>query len=622
MTTTRPSRMDVNLDSIPSELKKLPNWLVWNWTWNSKSEKWDKPPLAVSGQAGSSTDSSTWCPYDVAARSSRAFDGLGIAMGKGIGYIGVDLDDCRDPESGFLTSEAEQIIAELDTYAELSPSGTGVKLWLKGDYDKTKFRSKINNIEVYRDGRYFTVTGHRVNDRPIREIGDWFIDWMDRHLPKEQKEAGESIEATDDSQRIKHAIAACMKVEVDPGEGDGSRRLLKYARQCVRAGLTPDGCVQVVRAMEAVYPFPAKWTDAQIRKRYQDATNQSEVGEAVKHYEASDFGVARRVHDYANGSLYYIPAWGKWLAWDGRAFVPDHHGRLMQTIVAVSKQMQAESEEKAWQTFCRHYQSRKGIDSIEKLARSMFALDYKDLDKKVNLFHCDNGVVRLGADVSFENHDRFNLNTHLSKVAYIPEAKCPMWEKFISEITNGDRELAEYLQMLAGYCLTGEPCQALFILFGGGNNGKGVFTSILLEVLGDYGGPILQELLMASPNQHPTQFAFLYGKRCVIAQETNEECRLNENQVKMLTGGDPIQCRRMREDFWTFQPTHKILLATNAKPVIRGTDFGIWRRIQLIPFQVKFTNPDPELKDRLKTELPGYCNGRSEAIACYASTVP
>lgn len=622
--TKRPAKMDVRLDNIPECLKQIPRWLVWKWKKKTRPDgsiKWDKPPLCIDGTDGSSTNPSKWATYEQAVLALPDFDGIGLAMGEdGIGLIGIDLDDCRDPQTGFLTEEAEEIIESLDTYAEISPSGTGVKLWLLGKYDKTKWRSKVGNKEVYVTGRYFTVTGHTVRNKPIADIDLSFYDFLAKYMKKSEESAktSEAVEASDDDARIKHAILACLKVEIDEGEGDGSRRLVKYCRQCVRAGLTPEGTIKTVRALEKIHPFPKNWTDAQIVKRYTDATNQSEVGEAVKKYKQCDYDVAKRVRDLAKGSIVYVPRWARWLAWDGRAFTPDDSNRIAETIVQVSEIMlkddappttgnpkDDEKAQAAHVAFCMKYQSAKGISDAEKLARGFLAVDFQKLDRKSELYHCENGVVALSDIRTMRPHERENLNTVVSDVPFILGAECPRWLKFIDEITAGDKELSRYLQMIVGYCLTGIPASEIFILHGGGGNGKGVFTRTLLKLLGNYGGTISQDLLMNSSG-HPTQFAYLYGKRCVVAQETDAECRLNENQVKMLTGGgDKIQCRRMREDFWEFEPTHKILLATNHIPQIRGTDNGIWRRIKLIPFTVTFTNPDTSLDSTLTAELPG-----------------
>ena len=133
-------------------------------------------------------------------------------------------------------------------------------------------------------------------------------------------------------------------------------------------------------------------------------------------------------------------------------------------------------------------------------------------------------------------------------------------------------------------------------------------------VLGAYAGRVPAELLMARRGEHhPTERATLYGKRFVASSETGDGRWLAEDLVKALTGGDPIECRRMREDFWEFRPTHKLWLATNHRPQIRGTDHAIWRRIRLIPFDITFHAPetgkapqqDPTLPARLREELPG-----------------
>jgi putative DNA primase/helicase len=106
---------------------------------------------------------------------------------------------------------------------------------------------------------------------------------------------------------------------------------------------------------------------------------------------------------------------------------------------------------------------------------------------------------------------------------------------------------------------------------------------------------------------HPTELADLFGKRLVIAIETAEGGRLDEVRIKELTGGDSVRARRMREDFWEFKPTHTLIMATNHKPVVRGTDMAIWRRLKLIPFTVTMADADADvaMPEKLKAELPG-----------------
>jgi putative DNA primase/helicase len=149
------------------------------------------------------------------------------------------------------------------------------------------------------------------------------------------------------------------------------------------------------------------------------------------------------------------------------------------------------------------------------------------------------------------------------------------------------------------------------ILWGVGANGKTTFLNAVMDMLGpDYAMKAATDLLMVKRNTHPTEKADLFGKRLVVASETEENRRLAESLVKELTGSERIRARRMREDFWEFSPTHKLVLCTNHKPIIRGTDHAIWRRLRLVPFSVVIPDDqqDTTLPDKLRAEATGILN--------------
>jgi putative DNA primase/helicase len=171
-------------------------------------------------------------------------------------------------------------------------------------------------------------------------------------------------------------------------------------------------------------------------------------------------------------------------------------------------------------------------------------------------------------------------------------------------------ELIGYFQRLCGYALAGVVRDHILpIAYGVGSNGKSTILGALLDVFGpDYAMKAMPDLIMAKRGEtHPTDRADLFGKRLVITIETEEGRRLNETMVKELSGGDRIRARRMREDPWEFSPTHTLIMATNHKPVIRGTDHGIWRRLKLIPFSVKLEDgsADTSMPEKLRKERPG-----------------
>jgi putative DNA primase/helicase len=231
-----------------------------------------------------------------------------------------------------------------------------------------------------------------------------------------------------------------------------------------------------------------------------------------------------------------------------------------------------------------------------------------DLDRDPFAFNVSNGTLDLRTG-RLRPHRREDLITKLAPVAFDPDAACPLWQKFLNRIMDGNADLITYLRRVVGYGLTGDVSeQVLWFFHGAGANGKSTFLLTVLALLGDYAMQAVAELLMAKVSEsHPTERADLFGRRFVATIETEEGKRLAEALMKQLTGGDRIRARRMRKDFFEFSPTHKIVLAANHKPVIRGTDRGVWRRIKLVPFTVTIPDAekDKDLPEKLKAELPG-----------------
>ena len=164
------------------------------------------------------------------------------------------------------------------------------------------------------------------------------------------------------------------------------------------------------------------------------------------------------------------------------------------------------------------------------------------------------------------------------------------------------------MQRLCGVALVGGIYEHILPLaIGTGCNGKTVLCETVRCVLGEYGMAAPQGLLMVKRFQgHSTETADLFRKRLVIVSETNDDSRLNEGLVKSLTGGEAIRARRMREDNWEFNPTHTLLLVTNHRPIVKGRDVGIWRRLRLIPFnaQIVAEQQDAHLAEKLRAEYP------------------
>lgn len=338
------------------------------------------------------------------------------------------------------------------------------------------------------------------------------------------------------------------------------------------------------------------------------------------HRRLTDLGNAERLVDRHGHDLRYVGAWNKWLVWDRRRWRVDatlkvyrHAKQTVRSIYDEAKHEPNEDRKKA--TFAHALRSEKAarVEAMVRLARSEADLvaEPDQLNRHPMLLNCTNGTLDLMTGELREQR-REDYLTQLCPVAYDEAAECPLWLEILDLIFRSDAELIAYVRKLCGVCLTGRSdIQILPIAYGGGGNGKTTHWGTMLDLLGpDYAMKAPRNFLtLKRSDGHPTELADLYGKRLVLASETNEGVRVDESLIKDLTGTERIRTRRMREDFWEFGPTHKVILYTNHPPVVTGTDYALWRRLQLIPYHVKIADVvaqvDLTMLDRLKAEYPG-----------------
>ena len=333
-------------------------------------------------------------------------------------------------------------------------------------------------------------------------------------------------------------------------------------------------------------------------------------------HHKTDLGNARRLVEAHGRDLRYCHAWSTWLVWDGRRWQRDQTGEIFRRAKDTIGRIYARAvslpsdDRKALIKHALASENSRRIEAMVTLARSEKGIPVvpERLDANPWLLNVMNGTIDLRTG-ELRPHDPRDGISRLVPVAYYPDAKAPQWERFVDEVLAGNEELVGYLRRAIGYALTGDVSeQCLFFLYGSGANGKSTLLTTLLTLLGDYGKQTEPDLLMMRYGDvHPTGMADLMGARLAVAVEVEQGRRLAESLVKQLTGGDRIKARFMRQDFFEFAPTHKLFLAANHKPVVKGTDAAIWRRIRLVPFTVAFApeQQDRGLVDRLRGELPG-----------------
>ncbi len=365
---------------------------------------------------------------------------------------------------------------------------------------------------------------------------------------------------------------------------------------------------------------------AEALRKLVDSTGEWEPGAEPEPKPAAS-GWEPRFTDVGNGQrlarahgrdLHYVESWKKWLVWDGTRWKTSGGGAVVErakdTIRGLYLQAAKTEDTEQRERLAKHASKSEHsarIGAMIDLAKSEPGIPVlpEDLDQHPWLFNAENGTVDLRTG-ELRAHQRDDLLTQLAPVRFDPEAECPIWEQFLLEIFLGARDLIGFVQRLLGYCLTGSVRDhVLPILHGSGSNGKSTLINAVVGILGEnYATEAPPDLLLLKRGgSHPTERAALYGKRMVTAVETGEGRGLAEQTVKMLTGSDTISCRRLFEDFWTYQPTHKVVLATNHKPTIRGTDHALWRRLRLVPFNV--TVEDHEQDKELPTKLEGEREG-------------
>jgi putative DNA primase/helicase len=259
----------------------------------------------------------------------------------------------------------------------------------------------------------------------------------------------------------------------------------------------------------------------------------------------------------------------------------------------------------------RRLNRKATIEAVLDLATSFAPVVTTAFDRDPLLFNVKNGTLNLKTG-TFQPHRPADLLSKQAGVAFVPGAGCPEWEKFLRLIFNEDLELIAFVQRCVGYTLTGlSDLQAVLFCYGSGGNGKSAFFGVKSLLMGDYYKQIPTETLLTKQRDGTDayQLAGLKGARAVVGSEVPEGRRLNESLVKDLTGSEGINARVPYGLPFVFRPSHTMWLFGNHRPVVRGSDAGIWRRIHLIPFSVAIPpekrQPMHQVMATFERELPG-----------------
>lgn len=300
-------------------------------------------------------------------------------------------------------------------------------------------------------------------------------------------------------------------------------------------------------------------------------------------YSLTDDGNALRLVDAHEHEIRYVPERSRWLVWEGHRWGWDEAGHVRELMKSIARELPiAEPAERKHRSYSL---SARGTSASLQQACSDRRIVARAglLDSHRLQLNTPGGIVDLlTGNITPSDPDR--LHTRSTSVA--PEKTAtPRWDTFLEDTFGGDTEMAAFVQRLAGYSASGDVrYQILPFLFGGGQNGKSVLMDVLRALLGDYAAPAPAAFLMAGKHEHSAELAQLQGLRLVIASEVNQDARFDEAKMKELTGGEAIRARFMRQDFFTFEPTHHLWLMGNHQPEVKAGGDSFWRRLRLVPF--------------------------------------
>ena len=279
----------------------------------------------------------------------------------------------------------------------------------------------------------------------------------------------------------------------------------------------------------------------------------------------------------------YTSGRGTWLTWNGHKWDSDDDDHIHELTRDIARHL---PEGEGWATYKKRALSYNGIRGITSLARSdkRITVRHEHLDAHPYELNTPAGIVDLRTG-ELRPPDPSRLHTRSTTVAPDFDQPTPRWTKFLTDTFHGNEDVLPFLQRLVGYSATGLVTHhVLPFLHGPGGNGKSVFLDVTHNTLGDYAGSTPSKFLMAGQTQHETEIARLSGLRMAIASEVNQDDKFDEAKVKLLTGGDALTARFMRQDHFTFSPTHHLWLMGNHQPKVTGGGESFWRRLRLIGF--------------------------------------
>ncbi len=606
--------------AIPEELKSERRFLLWKFE-DRGCRKPTKIPKQVSGQNARVNDRETWCSYDeaVQAYENGDFDGIGFVLGWGI--VGVDLDNCRDPETGELNDFAKLVIERLDSYTEVSPSGTGVKILVYAGLTEVTRSIRTAQIEVYDRLRYFTLTGVSLGDsRGLQRRQDelkWVLD-----LP--QSSVNQAVNQTD----VDEARQLLTQLSDDRADDYHDWILVGMALKSVGDDRLLEDYVNFSQRSSKYRPGEPeqKWqsfkgdgislgTLHHYAKLDQPVVASGKKAGIKSHPKGSNVDPSTLASEYLETAVHMgsstLVCWQEaCYRWTDGVYTPITWPFLQSDVVRQLAARYSHITTAVTKNVMMHIRSQTSVDN-GTVPGTWLRGSNRSLDRR-NTLVTKQGIVQLdqlwaGQDYKLSSTPDF-FNTSCLQAEFDPEASPPKrWLSFLDEIFGGDKESIEVVQQWMGLMLVPDTrFQKIFFMIGPPRSGKGTICNVIREILGNenVAAPSLSSL---SAN---FGLAPLVGKSVAIVSDARLGGRSDQQalveRMLSISGEDVQTIDRKNLPHLTTQLTARLMVVTNELPRLNEASGALVNRLVLVKTKKSFVGKeDTGLESQLKSESSG-----------------
>jgi len=671
----KPKSLPVILANIPQDIRHLNRWVLWQWELredNHNKLKWSKVPYSgrlhecdEHWNRAKSNDPDTWASFMQVVQHLRHFDGIGFMLGEG--FSGIDLDRCRDPLTGEIKEQDRQVIQESQSYSEVSPSKTGVKIMVRAQ--KPPGRCRVGTFEMYSEGRFFTVTGHHLPGTPKTiEVRQEEISRLHaRMFPVPAKAAlnGKPRPCADLDEMPEAEILAVARSARNADKFKklwaGDWQSLGYPSQSeadeALVGMLAFWCGPNSDRIDGLFRRSGLYRDKWERADYRERTIERVLDSQEKYFNWHDQEL-RDLELKAEEIVQPVdtaPAKNP----EGAADKTDgndafRYQRLAEMFLEQSGMILLKYQDRFFFYQDNHYVEEKELNdklrgfllrnkiphnnnlvgnilpvigslvfksAADHPAMPFFAGDEPCL-KPENIIAYRNGLLdvekHLAGDTTLLRHTPKWVSTVCLPYDFDPEATCPSWESFLEQVFEGDKDKGSLLQEWFGYCLMHDTSQhKLMVLTGVPRSGKGTTMRVLEALVGAENS--------AGYNLHSLADKFglrkLVGKLVAFVGEVNlassrDKYRILET-LNSIVGEDNVDVEeKFRPEGMSQKLPVRFVIACNDLPNFVDPSGALAARLLLLDYQVSFEGrEDRKLENRLIAEVSGISNW---ALAGYA----